>query len=51
MLWKALLLAMTMSGDLDVLWSIRVGNKGPMYLMMFLSISAVRLLPVVFVVE
>ena len=51
MLWKALLLEMTMSGVLDALWSIRVGNEGPMYLIMFSSISDTRLLPTVFVEE
>ena len=49
MLWKALLFERTMSGVLDVLWSIRVGKEGPRYLMMFLSMSVARLLPVVFV--
>ena len=49
MLWKALLLEMTISGLLDVLWSIRVGNEGPMYLIMFLSKRVTRFLPTVFV--
>ena len=35
-----------MSGVLDVLWSIRVGNVGPMNLMMFLSKSEAKQSPI-----
>ena len=51
MLWYALLLERTMSGVLDVLLSIRVGNEGPRYLTMFWSMSEVILVPIGFVEE